>query len=131
MALRALILLSFFVCPFAAFAETAADYLHRGAQKYIFGEEDAARTEITTGLQKFPTDADLRRMASLLTKQQQPQQQDQSDQGKDQKQQEADDESKKDKKPDETGNEKEKPGSSPPEPDPQGNEEASPTPGSG
>ena len=131
MASRILILLSLCFAPVTVSAENAADYLHRGAQKYIFGEEEAARSEVATGLQKFPTDEDLRRMATLLTKQQQPQQQDESDKGKDQQQQQdAEDQSKKDKQ-QEQGDEKDKPGSGPPQPDPQKNDGASPTPGPG
>lgn len=68
MGLRKLILLSLFVLPLSLGAETASDYLNRGAQKYIFGHEDAAKAEIDAGLAKFPDDPELRGMLALFKK---------------------------------------------------------------
>ncbi len=94
-----------------AMADTAADYLHRGAQKYIFGEKEKAKTEITTGLEKFPADEPLQQMLALFReeekKDQKPQDQEQQKDQKDeqkkeqQKQQEQKDQDKQDQqKPD-------------------------------
>jgi len=68
MGLRKLILLSLFALPLSLGAETAADYVHRGAQKYIFGHEDAAKAEVDAGLAKFPDDPELREMVALFKK---------------------------------------------------------------
>jgi len=87
------ILLSLALLPFSSFAETAGDYANRGAQKYIFGQDEAAEAEITTGLAKFPNDRELNQIAGLLKKKpkqeqksqgQQPQQQQQNQSGNDQ-----------------------------------------------
>jgi hypothetical protein len=50
------------------FADTASDYANRGAQKYIFGDDDGAEAEVTTGLTKFPNDPELNHVAGLLKK---------------------------------------------------------------
>jgi hypothetical protein len=63
---RKLIILSLLVLPLSVFGENASDYMHRGAQKYIFGQEDAAKAEVATGLTKFPEDPELRQMAGLF-----------------------------------------------------------------
>ena len=42
MALKRALFLSLLLLPFSLLAETADDYAHRGAQKYIFGDEDGA-----------------------------------------------------------------------------------------
>ncbi len=78
-----------------ALAESASDYLHRSAQKYIFGDEDGAQSEIDAGLQKYPDDVGLHQLAGLLHKkkppppQQQPKQspQHKGQNGQDQEQQ--------------------------------------------
>ena len=70
---RKLIILSLFVLPLSLLSETADDYVHRGAQKYIFGQDDAAEAEINAGLAKFPNDAELREMTTLFRKKQQQQ----------------------------------------------------------
>lgn len=88
--------LALFAVQHAA-ADTAMDYLHRGAQKYIFGEKEKAKTEITTGLQKFPTDEPLQQMLALFREQQQKQQQEQDKQKQqDQKDQQNKDQQKQD-----------------------------------
>lgn len=78
---KELITLSFFVVASSLFAETAADYVDRSAQKYIFGQDDAAAAEVAAGLAKFPNDQELREIAGLLKKKKpppsQPQQQSQ------------------------------------------------------
>jgi hypothetical protein len=65
---RKLILLSLLAFPLSLGAETASDYVARGAQKYIFGREEAAKAEIDTGLAKFPNDPELREMLALFKK---------------------------------------------------------------
>ncbi len=67
MALRELTLLSFFLVASSLFAETAADYVNRGAQKYIFGQDQAAASEVATGLRKFPNDPELQGIAATTT----------------------------------------------------------------
>src|SRR5438874_12349868 len=66
MALRELTLLSFFLVASSLFAETAADYVNRGAQKYIFGQDQAAAAEVATGLTKFSNDPERKGIAGLL-----------------------------------------------------------------
>ena len=68
MGLRKLILLSLVALPLSLGAETASDYINRGAQKYIFGHEDAAKAEVDAGLAKFPDDPELREMLALFKK---------------------------------------------------------------
>jgi hypothetical protein len=88
MALRNLIILSLFLLPLSLGAESASDYIHRGAQKYIFGHEEAAESEVKEGLTKFPNDKELHEMLALFKKK--PPQNQQNDQkeknNKDQKQ---------------------------------------------
>lgn len=102
-----------------AAAESAGDYLHRGAQKYIFGEKEQAKTEITTGLQKFPADQPLQQMLALFREEQQKQQQqneqkkqdEQKQQNKDQQKQEQEqkqDGQKQDREPQKSGDSQEK-----------------------
>src|SRR5438874_5855089 len=104
MASRELIILSLFALAPSLFADTAADYVNRGAQKYIFGQDNNAAAEIDTGLAKFPNDPELREMAGLIKKkkpppqkqdqqqnqQQNQQQQQQNQQNQDQQQQQKD-----------------------------------------
>src|SRR3954465_4518484 len=67
MASKKQILLSLFLLvPISLLAETAADYVHRGAQKYIFGDEEAAKDAVANGLTKFPNDPELRSMVGLF-----------------------------------------------------------------
>src|SRR6266481_8382977 len=89
MALRELTLLSFFLVASSLFAETAADYVNRGAQKYIFGQDQAAASEVATGLRKFPNDPELQGIAGLLRKKKPPpqNQQEQNQQQQNQQQQ--------------------------------------------
>ena len=90
MALRILILLSAFVFPLSLGAETASDYINRGAQKYIFGHEEAAEAEVKEGLAKFPNDPDLRQMITLFKKKPpQDQQDEKKDQNQNQQQQQS------------------------------------------
>ncbi len=77
-----------------AIAETAGDYFHRGAQKYVFGQKEAAKAEITEGLQKFPDDEELRGIYAFFREEEQKQSQDQQEQ-KDQQNQERKDEQQK------------------------------------
>jgi len=58
--------LSLLLLPFSVWAETADDYAHRGAQKYIFGDMAAAKSEVAKGLAKFPRDKELQEMAKLF-----------------------------------------------------------------
>ena len=54
------------VLPVSLLAETADDYAHRGAQKYIFGDTPGAKAEVATGLAKFPNDKELQEMSKLF-----------------------------------------------------------------
>src|SRR5262245_16542766 len=81
MGLRKLILLSLLALPLSLGAETASDYLHRGAQKYIFGQEAAAKAEVDEGLKKFPNDPELQGMLKLF-KEKPPQEQKNEDKNK-------------------------------------------------
>jgi hypothetical protein len=96
MALKKLIILSLILLPVSLLAETAADYVHRGAQKYIFGEEAAAKAEVASGLAKFPDDPELQQMSGLLRDKKQPEQQDKQSQ-KDQQQQSKQDKNREEK----------------------------------
>src|SRR2546430_15897922 len=72
MASRELIILSLLALAPSLFADTAADYVNRAAQKYIFGQDNNAAAEIDTGLAKFPDDPELREMAGLVKKKKTP-----------------------------------------------------------
>src|SRR5438046_581968 len=61
-----LLLFSLLLFPLSLLADTAADYAARGAQKYVFGDEDAAKKEVATGLTKFPHDQQLQEMVKLF-----------------------------------------------------------------
>jgi hypothetical protein len=97
---RRLTLSSLLLLPLAVFGETAGDYLHRGAQKYIFGDEPGAKTELTTGLQKFPTAEELRQMLALIREQQKKEQQNKDAQKKEQAEQSEDKDQKQEQKKD-------------------------------
>ena len=90
MVLRTLILISLVVSAVSALADTAADYAHRGAQKYIFDDKKGARQEIDHGLQKFPLDPELRRMTTLFSEKDQNQQQQGNGEQKDQQEKQQD-----------------------------------------
>src|SRR5512140_2614669 len=62
-------------CPICLTAQTAADYFHRGAQQYIWGQREKAKSEVFTGLRLFPDDPQLNSLAGLLKKEEQQQQQ--------------------------------------------------------
>ncbi len=85
------VILSLFLLPLALVAETASDYANRGAQKYIFGQEDSAKAEVEEGLAKFPNDPELKGMLGLFRDKEQPDkndpEQDKKDQQQDQQQQ--------------------------------------------
>ncbi len=77
---------------FATAADCAGEYLHRGAQKYIFGEKEKAKAEVTTGLEKYPGDEPLQQMLALFReeekKDQKPQDQEQQKEQKDEQKKE-------------------------------------------
>ena len=95
MGLRRLLLFSLFLLPLSLQADTAADYATRGAEKYVFGQEDAAKKEVAEGLAKFPHDPELQEMVKLFKdkppnnkqQQQKKDQQNQDQQNQDQKDQ--------------------------------------------
>src|SRR5438045_6150766 len=60
------LILSLLLLPLPLLAESADDYAHRGAQKYIFGDEDGAKREVASGLAKFPNDRELQEMVRLF-----------------------------------------------------------------
>jgi len=128
MGLRKLILLSLFALPLSLGAETASDYINRGAQKYIFGHEEAAKAEVDAGLTKFPDDPELREMLALFKKKPP---QDKKDQKNDNKDKDDQDKSKKDSSNGSDQNQdkdKATPTPSPSEEKQQGGGEESPTP---
>ncbi len=88
------LILSLFLLPLSLVAETASDYANRGAQKYIFGQEDSAKAEVEEGLAKFPNDPELKGMLGLFRDKEQPDksdpEQDKKDQPQDQQQQQQD-----------------------------------------
>jgi len=90
MASKELIFISLIALPVSLLAEKASDYANRGAQKYIFGQDDAAEAEITAGLQKFPNDQELQQMHGLFRKKPKQPPQDQQQQNQNQKQQQKD-----------------------------------------
>jgi hypothetical protein len=67
--------ISLLIVPLLAGAQTAEDYFHRGAQFYIHGKKQEAKTEIFTGLKQFPADPQLNGLAVLLKKEQEDQKQ--------------------------------------------------------
>jgi hypothetical protein len=72
---KSLLISSLLLAPICLTGQTAKDYFHGGAQFYIFGEKQKAVTEVQSGLQKFPDDADLRKLAELLAREEKEQQQ--------------------------------------------------------
>lgn len=93
--LKRLTLSSWLLLSLSLGAQTARDYVHRGAQRYIFGDEPGAKTEFTTGLQRFPTDEELRQMLALIREQQKkPQPQDGKPEEKEKKPEQQPDEKK-------------------------------------
>jgi hypothetical protein len=63
-------------------ADTAEDYFHRGAQRYVFDEPDKARVEVKIGLAQYPDDPKLKKLAKLLKLDEDAQQQQASKQQK-------------------------------------------------
>ena len=123
MELKRLILLSLLAFPLSLGAETASDYIHRGAQKYIFGQEAAAKAEINEGLKRFPNDPELREMLTLF-KQKPPQ--DQKDRDKNKK--DNQDQSEKDPSKDQDNSPSPTPSPSPDQSNAQSGPEETPTP---
>ena len=72
MASSKLIILSLLFLPLSLLAENASDYANRGAQKYIFGQEDLARAEVEEGLKKFPNDPELQKLHGLVKDKKRP-----------------------------------------------------------
>ena len=56
----------------AVLGQSADDYYHNGAQFFIFGENEKAKTEVETGQRLYPNDAKLNELAALLKKPEQP-----------------------------------------------------------
>jgi len=127
MELRKLILLSLLALPFSLGAETASDYIHRGAQKYIFGHEAAAKAEIAEGLKKFPDDPELREMLTLF-KQKPPQDQKDRDKNKKDDQDQSEKDSNKDQDKDRNNSPSPTPTPSPDQSKAQSGPEETPTP---
>lgn len=101
MAWKKLTSVSLLFIPIFSHAEDALDYLHRGAQDYIFAKEAEAKKEFVTGLQKFPDDRPLQQALSLIREQKQkPPQEGEQDQKDKQEQNKQEQKS--------SGNEKEK-----------------------
>lgn len=87
--LKKLIILNLLLLPCWLRAETAADYFHAGAQQYVFGKKEEAKAAVLTGLQKFPTDEQLRQLLTFFREEEQKKQQ-QQNKSDEQKQQEKD-----------------------------------------
>ena len=81
---KTLAILSLLLLPLSLGAQTAADYLNRSAQKYVFGDEEAARADIEEAERKFPNDPAIKDLSELLHKKKPPQ--NQNDQNQNQKQ---------------------------------------------
>ena len=64
----------------AAGAQTADDFFHGGAQRYLTNNVPGALEVVTNGLQRFPDDGKLKKLYELLNQKQQQQQQDQKQQ---------------------------------------------------
>ena len=77
--------LSLLSLQFATAAEPAGEYLHRGAQKYIFGQQEKAKVDVTAGLEVYPQDEPLQQMLALF-RDEEKKQDDQKDQQKEDKQ---------------------------------------------
>ena len=77
-----LLILSLWSAP----AQTADDFFHGGAQRFLTNNVPGALEVVTNGLQRFPDDEKLKKLYDLLNQQQQQQQnQDQKQQDQDQK----------------------------------------------
>lgn len=63
---KALISAGLLLIGFGLRADTAEDYFHRGAQRYVFDEPDKARVEVKIGLAQYPDDPKLKKLAKLL-----------------------------------------------------------------
>lgn len=87
--LKKLIILNLLLLPCWLPAQTAEDYFHAGAQRYVFGKKEEAKTAVLTGLQKFPTDSQLRQLLAFFREEEQKKQQ-QQNKSDEQKQQEKD-----------------------------------------
>ncbi|MGB8166761.1 MAG: hypothetical protein WCF18_04675 [Chthoniobacteraceae bacterium] len=61
---------SLLILPLCLHAQTAADYLHGGAQDYIYGKEESAKAKLTEGVRRFPEDPQIRAVLSLIREQQ-------------------------------------------------------------
>ncbi len=61
----------------SAGAQTADDFFHGGAQRFLTNNIPGALEVVTNGLQRFPEDEKLRKLYELLNQQQQQQQQNQ------------------------------------------------------
>ena len=83
---KRLVSISLFLVPLWLYAQTAEDYFHGGAQSYVWGKDREAKTQIITGLRRYPDDPLLKGMAGLLDKKEQQQQQ-QQQQGQNQQKQ--------------------------------------------
>src|SRR5450432_4208229 len=90
MASRILAILSLLLLPISLGAQTAAEYLNRSAQKYVFGDEEAARADIEEATKKFPNDPDLQKLSELLHKKKPPQNQNNQNQKQNQNQNQQD-----------------------------------------
>lgn len=70
----------------SAKAQTADDFFHGGAQRFLTNNIPGALEVVTNGLQRFPEDEKLQKLYELLNQQQQQQQQNQDQQQEQDKQ---------------------------------------------
>lgn len=70
-------------------AQTALEYFDRGVTNYVFRRLPEATLAVRTGLEKYPEDPNLTRLAALLREEEQKQQQQQQQQQERQEQQDS------------------------------------------
>lgn len=75
-------------------AQTALEYFDRGVTNYVFRRLPEATLAVRTGLEKYPEDPNLTRLAALLREEEQKQQQQQQQQQQQERQEQQDSQSK-------------------------------------
>ena len=69
-----------------AYAQSADDYFHQGAQTYVHGQLERAIAILTDGLKRYPYDARIKALLEKIKKQQKNQQQNKQNQQNQQQQ---------------------------------------------
>jgi len=104
------LIVALFVGHTVALAQTASadDYFNRAAKQYVKEDKLSALRTLDKGLQQYPGDARLLKLAEELLKEEQPQQQPSQQQQEQQEQEEKKEEQGQDQKPDEGAKEEDK-----------------------